>query len=253
MVVSRLKLALVAAVLACAPAHAQLIVHDKLGWAEQYAQKLELQKQLEAMLESNGISLDQLEQFTKLQTAIGDLGTLQIPTLNFTKISGQLVNAQGCLIPDLEQLMPDIRFDELDLGSVCSRANAYRSNLMVPRSKLQNKSGWQSETQINQTIRKARLNVIADASTKGLAHSDQAIQDSLETVKAAQEYKQAAQGAKTVNDRLQVISEVLIALLQSQARTNQLLAQSNKIQAAASIQMNLPIDADLALPNEGTE
>lgn len=230
------------------PAGAVAPVIDKANIAQaklqltQMKEDLENQiKQLEGLTDIKGLADEQLKAF-------GELGKINIPTLNFLKISGQLSENMSCLMPDYESLMPSIGEEDIDLGSVCGRGKAYEKGMFADKKTLKKQSAREKLETIN-GVRKQRKKVTRDATTKGLAHGDMAIEASAETVRAAQELKNSAASAQTVNERLQVISETNIALLQSQAVTNQLLAQLLKVVSSLAIEMLVDVEADLG---EGT-
>lgn len=227
-----------------------MVVVDKLAIAEAQAQTAKLIKQLKNQLKQLEETKKILETANKQINAIGEMGKITIPSVNFQQISSQLVSDIGCLTPDFKNLMPNLKTENINMGSICSIGNAYRSNLMISKDDVKKTGGRKEQAAAIREIKNSRSRIIADASTKGLAQSDLVIQKSVDTIKAAQEYKTAGSGAETSNERLQVLIEIGVAALQEQARANQLLAQLVKINASMAINTALPAQSDLALPQE---
>lgn len=177
--------------------------------------------------------------------SIGEATKISVPSINFSNITGQIMSDNACLVPDFESLMPDVSFDEMDMGSLCSRSDAYQNSLVADPKDVE-KLGWGEKGTLQKSAKKARINTVADASFKGLAQADMAQENAVQTLSAAQELKGEGAKAQTVNERLQVLIEVNTALLQSQAQTNQLLAQLLKVSSAQSIIQGVPLESELA-------
>lgn len=84
--------------------------------------------------------IDQLKQHTEWLTklsaqvqdqldAVGRLGKIALPLLNMEKVANQLLRDVQCLKPDLSRLMPGLRPEELDFGSICEGRDLYREML----------------------------------------------------------------------------------------------------------------------------
>lgn len=237
------------------PAFAARPVIDVKSIAESKKQLMELKKQLETQLDQ----LEVLEQAREInqatQDAIGAIGSIQIPTVNFTKISGQIMGDMGCLVPDYKNLMPSLSSQDLDIdmSSICQRSTAYRTGLLASLDTVK-QGTWQEKQAIVSEVKANRVRTVTDASTKGLAQADMAQERAVETLRAAQEYKSAGASAKTVNDRLQILIELQVAQLATMAQTNQLLAQHLKVLSATSVISNVPIENALAEdPQDGED
>ena len=177
--------------------------------------------------------------------SIGEVTTISIPSINFSNITSQIMSDNSCLVPDFESLMPDVSFDEMDMGSLCSRSTAYQNGLVAEPKNMKSMS-WEEKNKVQISVKQGRVNTVADASFKGLAQADMAQENAVKTLSAAQELKSEGAKAQTVNERLQVLIEVNTALLQSQSQTNQLLAQILKVSSAQSIVQGVPIESELA-------
>lgn len=217
--------------------------------AQAKLQLAELKEQVTQLTEQTQLLADAKAELESQLAAFGEMGALNIPTLNFSKIAGQLNSNMSCLVPDYQNLMPSIGETEIDLGSVCTRGDVYKKGLVVNRQESKKLSA-QERRELTAATRKQREKTTTDATTKGLSHADMAIEHSMETVKAAQELKISARQAETVNDRLQVISETNIAILQGQAVNTQLLAQMLRVVSALGVEMAVPIESDLALERD---
>lgn len=220
-------------------------VIDTGSIAQAKIQVVKLNEQIQQMQDQLAMLTDMKSELEAQLKAFGEFGKIQIPTLNFTKISGQLTNNMTCLIPDYKKLMPSLENKEINLNSICSRGGAYKSGLVVHGNDLSGKTPTEQRAVVRD-IKEQRKTMVTDATTKGLAHADMALESSTETVKAAQELKNSAANTEDMNDRLQVVSETNIAILQGQAVTNQLLAQILKVNSAVAIQLAVPIQNSLA-------
>lgn len=242
-----------------APAHAAMAVIDVKNIAEAQKQLTTLKEQLSTVKdqlatakESLSVITDQLDTLRQVQSiagdtlsSIGELGNLSIPSLNFQSLASSVSGDMACLIPDYKQLMPSIKFDEVDFGSICERGNAYKSGLVATPESL-TAGTWEEKAKIQKSVSQNRIATITDATVKGLAQSDEAHETAVKTLETAQEYKNAGQTAETVNARLQVLIELQVAQLVATAQTNQILAQMLKINASQALNNGVPIMSEVA-------
>ncbi|TYC64004.1 hypothetical protein FMN50_01835 [Rhodobacterales bacterium] len=215
-----------------------------------------LKEQLATAKESLSIVTDQLDTLKEVQgiagdtlSSIGELGSLSIPSVNFDALASSVTGDMACLVPDYNQLMPSIKMDEVDFGSICERGNAYKSGLVATKDSLTN-STWEEKTQIQKSVQENRIATITDATMKGLAFSDQAQETAIKTLETAQEYKSAGASSATMQDRLQVLIELQVAALATQAQTNQVLAQLLKIQSSEALNNGVPVLSEIAEERE---
>lgn len=245
------------------PADAAMAVIDVKNIAEAQKQLTTLKEQLAAVKEqlatakeSLSIVTDQLDTLREVQgiagdtlSSIGEIGNLSIPSLNFEALASSVSGDMACLVPDYKKLMPSIKLDEVDFGSICERGNVYKSGLVATPDSLTN-STWQEKNQIQKSVHKNRIATITDATIKGLAQSDQAHETAVKTLETAQEYKSAGASAATMQDRLQVLIELQVAALATQAQTNQVLAQLLKIEASEALNAGVPVLSEIAEERE---
>lgn len=217
-----------------------------------------LKEQLETAKESLSIVTDQLDTLKEVQgiagdtlSSIGEVGNLSIPSLNFQSLASSVSGDMACLVPDYEQLMPSINMEDVDFGSICDRSNAYKSGLVATPDSLTSAT-WAEKAEIQKSVHENRTATITDATLKGLAQSDQAHETAVKTLETAQEYKSAGESAVTVQDRLQVLIELEVASLTTQAQTNQLLAQILKVQSSNALNNGVPIASEVAEEREYT-
>ncbi|WP_298985883.1 hypothetical protein [uncultured Roseibium sp.] len=241
------------------PAQAAMAVIDVKNIAEAQKQLMtmkdqlsSLKEQLNTAKESLSVVTDQLDTLKEVQgitddtlSSIGEIGNLSIPSLNFQSLASSVSGDMACLIPDYKKLMPSIKLDDVDFGSICERGNAYKSGLVATQESL-TQGSWEEKASIQKSIHQNRIATITDATVKGLAQSDEAHETAVKTLETAQEYKSAGQTAETVNARLQVLIELEVAQLVATAQTNQILAQILKIQASAALNNGVPVASELA-------
>ncbi|KZL20422.1 hypothetical protein PsAD2_01465 [Pseudovibrio axinellae] len=227
------------------PAFAARPVIDIKAIAEAKKQIAQMKEQIKTLKEQLDVVKDVRSGVDDTLKSIGEVSKISIPSINFSDITGQIMSDNSCLVPDFEGLMPDVSFDEMDMGSLCSRSDAYQNGL-VAEPKDMTSMTWEEKGKVQAGVKKARVNTVADASFKGLAQADMAQENAVKTLEAAQELKSEGAKAQTVNERLQVLIEVNSALLQSQSQTNQLLAQLLKVSSAQSIVQGVPIESELA-------
>ncbi|KZK94379.1 MULTISPECIES: hypothetical protein [unclassified Pseudovibrio] len=204
-----------------------------------------LKEQIKTLKEQLDVVKDVRAGVDDTLKSIGEVSKISIPSINFSNITSQIMSDNSCLVPDFESLMPDVSFDEMDIGSLCSRSDAYQNGLVAEPKDMKSQT-WEQKRSTIAGVQKARENTVADASFKGLAQADMAQENAVQTLSAAQELKGEGAKAQTVNERLQVLIEVNTALLQSQAQTNQLLAQLLKVSSAKSILQGVPLESELA-------
>ncbi|MGH0004740.1 hypothetical protein ACQU0X_32135 [Pseudovibrio ascidiaceicola] len=228
-----------------APGFAARPVIDIKAIAEAKKQIAQMKEQIKTLKEQLDVVKDVRAGVDNTLKSIGEVSSISIPSINFGDITGQIMSDNSCLIPDFESLMPDVSFEEMDMGSLCSRSDAYQNGLVAEPKEMKSLS-WEDKEKVQTGVKKARLSTVADASFKGLAQADMAQENAVKTLEAAQELKSEGAKAQTVNERLQVLIEVNSALLQSQSQTNQLLAQLLKVSAAQSIVQGVPLESELA-------
>lgn len=209
-------------------------------------------EQLDTAKEQLSVVTDQLKVVEEAKAiadetlaSIGEIGNVSIPSVNFDALASSVTGDMACLIPDYEQLMPSIDLEEVEFGSICERANAYKSGLVATQQSL-TEGSWDEKVAIQKAVTENRVATITDATLKGLAQSDEAHETAVTTLETAQDYKSAGVGAETMQDRLQVLIELQVAQLTTQAQTNQLLAQMLKIQASQALNNGVPILSEMA-------
>lgn len=208
-----------------------------------------LKDQLSTLKDQLSIVTDQLKVAQEAKSiadstlsSIGEIGSLSIPSLNFKSLAS---SDMQCLVPDYKQLMPSIELDDVDFGSICDRGTAYKSGLVATPASLTN-STWEEKAVIQKSIADNRTATITDATVKGLAQSDEAHETAAKTLETAQEYKSAGQSAETLQARVQVLIELNVAMLVTQAQTNQILAQMLKVQSSQALNTQVPLMSDVA-------
>ncbi|PLW77183.1 hypothetical protein [Cohaesibacter celericrescens] len=241
----------ISAAISC-PSFAAMAVIDINGLTEAQKQVAALKAQLDTAKDSLKVVTDQLETLKEVQKtatdtlgAIGELGNISVPSLNFDQLASSIASDKSCLMSNFEDLMPSINTESLSLGSLCDRSTAYKTGLVATKEKMREGS-WEEKTAIQKAVKTNRANTISDATFKGLAQADQAQDTASITLETAQDYKQAGKSATDMNGRLQVLVEIGVAQLTTQAQTNQILAQILKVTSASIVSKQVPIENDLA-------
>jgi len=246
------------------PAYATMAVIDVKNIAESQKQLSALREQigtledqLNTAKENLSVVTDQLDVLRETKTtidstlsSIGEVGNISIPSLNFTTLAGNVASDMSCLVPDYKSLMPSIKMENVSFGSICERGSAYKSGLVVTPDSLREAETWDETITIQEKISDNRIATISDATFKGLAQSDAAHETAAKTLETAQEYKAAGKSAETVQARLQVLIELEVAQLATQAQTNQLLSQILKLHASQTLASHVPLESELAEDRE---
>ncbi|SDR49055.1 hypothetical protein [Pseudovibrio sp. Tun.PSC04-5.I4] len=228
-----------------AASYGAMAVYDPANLAEAQKQLIQLKEQIKTAQEQLKAVTKMRDDISSTLNAIGEATSLSIPSINFNELSSQIMGDMGCLVPDYQKMMPSLDFDNISLGSVCERGDAYRSGLMSSPDDVV-ELNWEEKRDRRKGIQANRSRVITDATTKGLAQADKAQEDAATTLRTAQEYKNAGSSATTMNDRLQVLIEVEVAQLASQAAANQMMAQLLKVMSAQVIHTSVPLENDMA-------
>ena len=232
----RLATAMICALaLAAMPAGAAQPVFDSQGAANAAKQINEMKKQLEALQEANQFLTDQL-------ASMGAGTTIKLVTLDPAGLKGQITRAMQCLLPDLESLMPDVRFDSVDIGDLCQRADVYRQTLVVDPAGLEEATPRRREI-IRSRARLRREAVLEDSVLKGLAAGDSGAEESASLNEAADRLSREADSAENMNQRLAVIAKGQVLQIRATAQNNQLVSQLLKQQSAWYAVNGLGVDS----------
>lgn len=251
---SPLRMALLAAALlgvGVPTAWATMSVIDTTAIGRLGEQLSRMQEQIDAAIQQIEIATRTLDVLGEVSAtiqdtmdAIGKVGQIRLPMLNLKKLSNQLQRDSRCLMPDLERMMPGVRFEDISFASICSARAAYRSTLWY-RSTDAEGITWDDQAEARAAIASRREALVRSAVTDGLAHADVAAAAAAEQGdEAAAELERAMLAATTQNDRLAVIAQGQVLAARQQATTNQLLANLLRVQSAALLQSSMPLDGD---------
>ena len=243
---TRLLASIIAAIaLSAAAANAAQPVFDSQGAANAAKQLNEMKKQLRVLQEANQSLTDQL-------ASLGAGSTIKLVTLDPAELKRQIVRGMQCLLPDLESLMPDVRFDSVDIGDLCQRADVYRQTLVVDPTGLEEETPQRREI-IRSRARLRRDAVLEDSVLRGLAAGDSGVEESASLNAAADRLSREADSAENMNQRLAVIAKGQVLQIRATAQNNQLLAQLLKQQSAWHAVNGLGVDSVLAREEEVPE
>jgi hypothetical protein len=198
--------------------------------------------QLKTLKDSLSVITDVREVITDVQAAIGDAISWVIPLTSLPSIKRQIKSNLQCL-SDMDQLIPDFDFPDVDFGSLCGARSALKAALFAQPTTL-NVQSLPAQNAHRAVIRQRRQEVLADAATEALAASmattKQTITDMSST---ADQLQSALNGATTVNERLAVIGQIEIARYRADAQQMALTASMLRLQGALALHRDVPIDA----------
>lgn len=243
----RLKLAILSAVgmSIATPALAEWAVFDGTMIGKAVAQLQELKTQTAEQLEQLGQlkqSVSFLNDITtfanQTSSTLGQVASFSLPIGNLSTLAAQTKSDLQCLIPDGGGW--GIKITDLNLGSVCDTSSVYQSALFTSAKGLLGHTSAEQNSQ-RLLVQTHRTALLGDTATRSLAKADIQINQADTANKAADDLQTNLGAAQTVQDRLQVIAQIDIALLRGQAQQTQLLAQLLKLQGALAA-AGLPAD-----------
>jgi hypothetical protein len=217
---------------------------EQLNTAKQEIEKLT--EQLDFLKSINGTLQEQID-------AIGRMGQIKLPMPNLGNLSGQVMQDAQCLKPNLEGLMPNLDFENLDFGSICAGRDSYKEALFVHPSAegwtSSDGSGgytsgatWEAQRRAREEVEKRRAALTQDVVTTGLAQADKAATETAEiNQRATEDLEAAADAAETENERLAVIAQGHVLTNRQMVQQNQLMAQLVKIQSTMLLHMSVPV------------
>ncbi len=231
-----------------------------------------LSEQLNSMKQELEAAFEQIEWLTTLSEqlraasdliqeqidAIGAIGQISLPTLNLEKLTGQIVQDIQCLTPDLDSLMPNLDFDDLDFTSICDGRKAYQTALWVDPEAGEGQGGpvtWEARKIESEAVQARREALAKATATSGLAQADLAATEVAETnQRATEDLEAAAKAAQNANERLAVLAQGTVLTNRQLVHQNQLLAQLVKIQSVQLMMDTLPLsDHPLATETEASQ
>lgn len=196
--------------------------------------------------ESKSILGDVSEDTQGMWDAIGKAGSIAMSAANLMGLKNQLTSDVGCLLPNISDLFPDLKFLDTGFGGICQVGNRYQSILTTNAKSFTNKDGTFDMAAANVERNKVaarRDYIMQDASMKALSGGDMGVKSADQLTKAAAELKATVEAAKDQNERLAAIAQGQVVLAQAMAQLILIQSQALKLQAAYSIQMALPKDS----------
>ena len=217
------------------PAGAEYPVIDASALEKATQQLSEMKKQLEELQAFNDKLQAQLN-------AIGEAGQITVPLFNMAKVGSQLRQDAQCLIPDLSKLMPSVSFEDINFGSICEAASAYRQTLWVDPVTKRNLR-YSERQKLREELEQRRENILVDITSKALAQGDIAADTALQLNEAADEHERNVQATTQSNERLNLIPQGQVMIARGIAQQNQILATMLKLQAAFIMKAGVPVDS----------
>lgn len=243
----RLILSVVAGLTVATAAYAEYPVIDTTAIGKAMEQIKELKKQYQAELDQ----LNELKQsvsflndisgfMSEVQDAVGQISNLSLPIPNLQKMAAQTKGNMRCLMPDTSMKW-GIKFEDLNLGSICETSSKYRKALFVDPEDIEGLTYAEQEEKRNEVVNR-RAALLEDSSARALAQADVQLKQSDELNSSADQLQSDLAAAKTLQERAHVQAQIQVAQLRGQAQQTQLLAQLLKVQTALAISIGLPAD-----------
>lgn len=239
-------------------AYAEYPVIDTTAIAKAIEQLKELKAQAATQLQQLGelkqsvAFLTDISKFTKeVQDAVGKIANITLPITNLQKVAAQTKSNLRCLMPETS-LKWGVKFDDLNLGSICETSSVYREALFADPDSLRSLSYAERE-QRRVEVRHRRTALLEDATSRALAQADIQLKQADELNNATDQLQSDLAGAQTLQDRAHVEAQIGLAQLRGQAQQNQLLAQLLKVQSALAIALGLPAEAVAEITEGGSQ
>lgn len=248
------------------PAHAAMTVNDPALIAKAAEQFNKMQEQLEKLNEMKQSLDDQIE-------AIGKLGKITLPILNAAKMGNQLKKDMQCLMPNFEELIPELNLDEQNF-SICDKSRFYRDNLWVDPIKVGGESvfgnpttgegGWSDPDQpsahdyqrweeARNKVKKVREAIIYDAVSNGLAQGDKGLENTKDNSEAIDDLQGSVDAAETEQQRLATIAQGQVVIARISNQRNQILSQLLKVASAFVMEAGVPLERYGVQVKEGSD
>lgn len=213
----------------------------------------ELGKQLNELKTMVATQLDQLNQLKQsvaflnditgfvndMSKAVGQIATIKLPIPNLERLSAQTKGDMRCLMPD--GLQWGIKFDDLNLGSICDTSAKYRRALFVDGVAMKGMT-YAQQRQARREAEIRRTALVEDTVSRALAQADVQLKQVDELNTTADKLQSDLDAAQTLQDRVHVSAQTQIAQVRGMARQTQILAQILKLQAAVAVMSGLPAD-----------
>ncbi|MBC7953629.1 MAG: hypothetical protein H7Z12_17660 [Rhodospirillaceae bacterium] len=204
---------------------------------DEYAAEL---AQLQTLKEQLSFLTDITKFVNETSEAIGALTHISLPIPRIDKFASQIKSDMRCLMPDGAGW--GIKFEDMNLGSICDLASSYKSSLFVDAKQL-NKMGFNEQAQARHVAESNRNAFFQDTVVRALAQSDVQMKQADELNKAADDLQSNLNNAATVQDRLHVQAQAQILQARAQASQSQTLAQLLKVTSAGQAAAGLSLDA----------
>ncbi|MGE4278215.1 MAG: hypothetical protein AB7G62_01425 [Magnetospirillum sp.] len=214
----------------------------------------ELGKQLQELKKQYQAELDQLQELKQsvaflddisgfmdeVKQATGAVGAISLPIPNLERITAQTKSNMRCLMPETSMKW-GIKFEDLNLGSICDTSSKYREALFADDKALEGLTFAEQES-LRDAASNNRGALLEDTASRSLAHADVALKQADELNTAADKLQSDLNSAETIQQRDHLNAQIAIAQVRSQAQTNQILAQLLKLQSAVAVMSGLPSD-----------
>lgn len=242
----RLLIAIVG-IMTAGAAYAEYPTIDMTAIKELGKQLAEIKKQVATELEQLKVLQDQINFLRDINNfindvsnAIGSVINIKLPIPRIDKFAAQIKSDARCLMPD--GIGWGIKFEDMNLGSICALVNNYRSAFFVDPAQVRS-MGFNEQQLAYSTAKINRNKFFTDTVVRSLAQSDVRVKQVEELDKAADDLQADLNSARTVQDRLHVQAQAQILQARAQAGQAQILAQMLKLQAAGEMAAGLSMEA----------
>ena len=161
---------------------------------------------------------------------------LRLPSLDIGKIRTRLSRDLNCLLPDVKNLLPRIKFENVDYGSICNIRENYQKALSFnPHGDAAQGMSSRQRAKRRALIRSRRDETLDEAALGSLAAGTVGLESAKDMDAAADALGAAGTAATNINERLAVMNQGIVLMVRAQSQTNALLAQTLRLIAAAEV------------------
>ncbi len=179
------------------------------------------------------------KQAQEVSDTLGEAATITLKVANFTKMGHRLRKDVFCLLPS----KPDygINFEDWVQGSLCDLAEEFRKKMVMSEEDTEGMEDYELNA-IRRDIRSRRERLLADTTTRGAAQAISAQQEAKDIDAASNEMMLSLKAAKTVQERLTLLTQAQI--LNNQIAAAQLKVQAQQLAVMSAFAMKAGLSTD---------
>ena len=221
--------------------YAAQVVFDATSAAKLSEQLNSMREQTDKLGEITQQGVDLKNKVQDQINAIGKASKITLPMTNAASLMRSLEREAMCLLPNVDGLFPKVRFEELDLSSICSARRSYSDAAWFDPEKLLKKLGrtptWLEERPYRESAKTFREKLTKDSISGALASSHIVGKKvGPETRRTIDELESAEAGATNLQERTTVTNRLLVPLNRQVEQQIRLQAENNKLLAVLAMQ-----------------